>query len=54
MNAQQTCHNFVDGIRIFSPKICINPYHSSTHRCVAILRNKINKNYNFATVKNSL
>ena len=40
----QTCHNFVEGIRIFSVKICINPYHSSTHPCITILRNKINKN----------
>ena len=26
-DAHQTCHNFVGGIRIFSGKIRINPYH---------------------------
>ena len=33
----QTRHNFVGGIRIFSVKICINPYPSSMHRCIATL-----------------
>ena len=29
----QTRHNFVGEIRIFSVKICINPYPSFMHRC---------------------
>ena len=33
----QTRHNFVGGIRILSVKICINPYPSSMHRCIATL-----------------
>ena len=32
---EQTCHNFVGEIRIFSVKICINPYPSFMHRCIA-------------------
>ena len=35
VSKQQTCHNFLGGIRILSVKICINPYHSSMHRCIA-------------------
>ena len=31
----QTRHNFVGEIRIFSVKICINPYPSFMHRCIA-------------------
>ena len=33
--SNQTCHNLLGGIRIFSVKICINPYPSSMHRCIA-------------------
>ena len=33
----QTRHNFFGGIRIFSVKICINPYPSSMHQCIATL-----------------
>ena len=31
----QTRHNFVGEIRISSVKICINPYPSLMHRCIA-------------------
>ena len=31
----QTRHNFLGGNRIFSVKICINPYPSSMHWCIA-------------------
>ena len=31
----QTRHNFVGEMRIFSVKICINPYHSFIHRFIA-------------------
>ena len=31
----QTRHNFSGEIRIFSVKICINPYPSFMHRCIA-------------------
>ena len=34
-SGDQTCHNFVAGIRIFKANICINPYHSPMHRCIA-------------------
>ena len=37
LNNLQTRHNFVGGIRIFSVKICINPYPSSMHRCITTL-----------------
>ena len=34
-SVNQTCHNFMGEIRIFSVKICINPYPSFMHRCIA-------------------
>ena len=34
-NQLQTRHNFVGEIRIFSVKICLNPYPSFMHRCIA-------------------